>query len=176
MKYLIYFFSIVFLLSLNIAVFPLLKIYGVMPNLLFLFVIIFSLESRSYDFLFIAFLSGIFLDFFSSLYIGSFTISLILLAFGLRFLVRNVVTLEINWKYLSIMLAVSLFLVMLFIWGYNNFFFRFKLSSIYINFKFLLGRFFIEFVYSWILLFPMRKFLNVVKFINLNFFVRQRVL
>lgn len=61
-KYLIYFFAIVALLVLNLGLFNNLQIKGQIPNLLFLFSLCFALEKKSFDFFFVAFVSGLFLD------------------------------------------------------------------------------------------------------------------
>ncbi len=176
MKYFIYFLAIILLLGLNLGVFSSLKIWGIAPNLLLIFVMIFTFSDSSFDFVFIALLSGIFLDVYSPLYFGSFSISLLLLAYCLYFLVHNVLTFEIDWKFFSLILAGSLLFVFLCLWGYNKFIFRLGLSTTYTNFHFFTSRFLIEFLYSWALFFPMRKFVELVKLATTKFSVRQKIL
>jgi cell shape-determining protein MreD len=87
MKYLIYLFAIIILLAVNIGLFNNLQIKGQIPNLLFLMTLFFVLEKKSYDFFFISMVSGLFLDFFSTSFFGSFTVALLTLSLLLHFFV-----------------------------------------------------------------------------------------
>lgn len=163
MKYLIYLLAIVFILGLNVGLFAYLKIGGVAPNLLLIFVMLFSLEKDSYDFFFIALISGIFLDFYSVVTFGSFSIALVLLAYFLHLFVNRLVVFESNWKYLLGILAGSLLLVNIIIWLYSEAMFKLDLIPFPMETKLLLNQVVMGFIYNLLLLYPMYRFTDFVQ-------------
>ena len=101
MKYLTYIIAVIFLFSLNIGLFPMLKINGYMPNLLLLLLIFFAFEKEGLDFFFVALLGGLFIDVHSAVFFGSFTLAFLCCALILHLAANQLVILELNWKYLS---------------------------------------------------------------------------
>ncbi len=118
MKYLIYTIAIILLLGINLGLFGNLPFFGQTPNLLFLLTLYFALEKKDFDFFFIAFVCGVFLDFFSVHYFGAYTISLLILASGLYLLTQNFILQELNWKFLAAILLGSLAILQIFLWLY----------------------------------------------------------
>src|SRR5438132_835918 len=111
MKYLLYIIFVILLLSINVGFFSYFSIWGVVPNLLFLVVIIIALEGKAFGFFYVSVIAGLFLDFYSTSFVGSFTFAFLILSFSLHLLVRNVFMFEINWKYLSGIVLICLLLV-----------------------------------------------------------------
>src|SRR3989344_3299474 len=104
MKYFIYLLSVIILLGLNLGIFGQFPIFGQIPNLLFLLVIFFALEKRSYDFFFVGFVCGLFLDFFSANYFGSFTLSFLAVGLAMHVFAGSFIGVELNWKVLGLIL------------------------------------------------------------------------
>ncbi|MCL5666628.1 MAG: hypothetical protein M1383_02560 [Patescibacteria group bacterium] len=169
MKYLIYLLAIILLLGLNAGIFSSFQIKGVMPNLLLLFMVLFSLdrgdsETRdNADFLVIAFLSGLFLDFSSTTFFGSFALAFLLISLVLRLSSRHLLVFEMNWKYYSAALAVSLAALSFFIWFYNLLCFRLGWAAYLLDGKVLRSGYLISLVYNLLLLYPMYLFAESVK-------------
>ncbi|MEK7161325.1 MAG: hypothetical protein AAB729_01390 [Patescibacteria group bacterium] len=118
MKYLIYTIAIILLFGINLGLFGNLPFFGKTPSLLFLLTIYFALEKKDLDFFFIAFVSGVFLDFFSAHFFGAYTMSLLVLAAGLHLFTQNFILQELNWKFLIGVLLGSLALLQTFLWLY----------------------------------------------------------
>jgi rod shape-determining protein MreD len=174
MKYFIYITSIIILLGINLGLFGNLQLFSQIPNLLLLFTLCASLDKKKHDFFFIAFTCGIFLDFFSASFFGGFTFSLLLIALVLSFLSNTLVVLELNWKSLSLLLFGTLVMINLTLWVYGFFAYRFHLSGDFNNFKTFSSTFVINFLYNWLLLYPIFIYYNYVRKIIDGFEIRGR--
>src|SRR5687768_10755826 len=95
-KYAAYFLVLIFLLSLNM-VFP--QIKGSAPNFLFLFIIFLALEKEDDSFLWLAFFAGLILDFTSSLFFGTFTLSFLTTALVINYTTRAFLSLSTSFKF-----------------------------------------------------------------------------
>ena len=155
MKYLLYTIAIILLLAINVGLFGLFPLYGAVPNLLFLFLLFFSLNKRIYDYFFIAFLAGMFLDFYAATAVGSFIFSFLFLAFVLHEVVEKVAVFEVDWKLQIALMAASLQLLDLLLWLYNFLAFKFGWSVIAVSLRVLEGGFAPQFIYNLILFYPM---------------------
>ncbi len=153
MKYLIYLLAIIILLGINLGLFNYLQIQNQMPNLLLLLTLCFALEKKDYDFFFIAFVSGLFLDFYSTGFFGQFTLAFLLAAFFLH-IFANILALEQNFKTLSAALAVCVIFFNFFVWLYSFAAFKLNWTGEYLDFKMLLKGLAASLVYSWLLLYP----------------------
>jgi len=120
MKYFVYLFLILILLGLNVGLFNYIRIFGQMPNLLFLLALCASLEKNDFDFYFIAFVGGLFLDFFSTGFFGGYTFSFLVVSLLAHFFADNVLVSGFNWKTLSGVLLVG-FLVFSWVWWLYSF-------------------------------------------------------
>ncbi|HYV33994.1 MAG TPA: hypothetical protein VE973_04065 [Candidatus Limnocylindria bacterium] len=163
MKYLFYILAIIILLGLNLGIFGNLQVQNQIPNLLLLLVICFSLEKKGFDFFFIAFISGIFLDSFSAGFFGGFTLSLITLGLLIHFLSNNLMVMEINWKSLIVLMLGSLVFVNFTLWLYGLISFKLNASPDYVNFHSFISGFAISFLYNLTLLYPMYLFYNILR-------------
>jgi rod shape-determining protein MreD len=155
MKYPIYFIFICLLFGINLGLFSLFKIHGVAPNLLLLVVILFALEKNNLDFLFVSLISGLFLDFHTGLFLGSFSFGLLILSFAINILARNLAIFEIKKRHIFLTLVVSILFLDAFLFGYN--FFAFKLGQVkmlYVSLPSFKARFLAEVIYNSILIFP----------------------
>jgi cell shape-determining protein MreD len=168
MKYIIYIATIIVLLGINVGVFSNLQFFSGVPNLLLLFVIIFSLENESRDFLIVAALSGMILDFYSGAFIGSFTIGFLLLALAVQAVSNSFLALEINWKYLAGLTVGGWVLVYLFVWVYGYYTYKLGWNPAFIEFVTVRNKIIPEVVYNLLLLYPMFLLGSAVKrFISL---------
>ena len=174
MKYLIYIISIIILLGINLGLFGNLQILSQVPNLLLLFTLCAALEKKNYDFLYIAFVCGIFLDFFSASFFGGFTLSFLFIALILNFLSNAFVLLELNWKSLSLILFGALLLLNLFLWVYGFIAFWLHWTGDFNNFKNFSGVFLINLLYNWVLLYPTFIYYSYVRRIIDGFEIRGR--
>lgn len=171
MKYLVYILAILVLLALDVGLFGQLRVFGAAPNLLFILVVLAALEKKDYDFFFLAFFSGLFLDFYSGLFVGSYALGLVLLAFGLNFLVQNFIVADVGWKYFWAIILVSLVLIDVFIWVYGQAVFRLGWFFTPVSGRLLLRQFVPQLCYNLILLFPVYWLFEQVKV-----FIRQQTL
>jgi hypothetical protein len=174
MKYLIYVIAIIFLVGVNLGLFNNLQLFGQIPNLLLLFTLFAALEKKDYDFFFVAFICGIFLDFYSASFFGSFTISLLLLALCLHILANTLALFELNWKSLGLLLLAGLVLLDLFSWIYGFAAYQFNWAPNFIAFQSFVRAFPAIFIYNLLLLYPTFLFYNFVKKIIDNLSIRRR--
>ncbi len=107
MKYLIYTIAIILLVAVNYGLFPLLRIGGAIPNLLFLFVVLYALQRNNEHVIFIALVSGLFVDFYNGLLVGGYTLAFVLLGYILYQFIHEVAVYELDWKYTFLIVALS---------------------------------------------------------------------
>lgn len=125
------------------------------PNLLFLFTIFFALEKKGYDFYFIAFISGLLLDFFYTGFFGSFTLAFLISSSCLHLLSDTFIVFELNWKSLSGLLFGALAVAYLVVWLYGLMVYKFNWTHDFESFSLFSRYFLINFLYNWALLYPM---------------------
>lgn len=174
MKYFIYTLAIIILIGLNLGLFNNLQINNQIPNLLLLLTLYFSLEKDSYDFFFIAFVSGLFLDFYSAGFFGGFTLAFLSLALLLHLLASNFVLLELNWKSLSLLLAASLVILNSLLWLYGLWVYKLNWAFGYTGLKTFASAFLPGLIYNWLLLYPMYLCYGLIKNLIENLTIRRR--
>ena len=162
MKYLIYFFSIILLFVINLGLFDYLSIFRQVPNLLFLFALCFTFEKNRDDFLFVGFLSGLLLDFYSTGFFGAFTFGF-LLVFTCAHLIADKVAVEFSWKSLSLSLLITLLSFILIEWFYGLLAFKFNWVAQHDSLKVVLSTFVVSLIYNFLLLYPVYKFYIFLK-------------
>jgi rod shape-determining protein MreD len=155
MKYLSYALVMLILFSLNMGMFPYLEIFSGTPNLLMLFVIALSVESKDYDFIVLAFLSGLFLDFYTDVAIGSFSVGFMLLGILIQYIAKEYLVLELNWKYLLGLMVAGYVFVYAFVWVYGLCMYRFGLANAAVELPMLQKRILPELFYNAVLLYPL---------------------
>jgi len=170
MKYLVYTIAIIILFSVNISLFPLLKINGYMPNLLLLLLVFFAVEKEGQDFFFVALLGGLFVDVHSAVFFGSFTLAFLCCALILHLASSQIIIFELNWKYLAGVVIFSTLFVLIFVWFYNFLAIKLGWYAGDLDFKSLPGKFFTESVYNLLLFYPIKYLVFIVKQFNLKVF------
>ncbi len=163
MKYIIYFFAILLLLGLNVGLFENLKIFGQVPNLLFLFALYFALEKKTEEFFFVCFLSGVFLDFFSPGFFGAYTFSLLTSGLALHLFVSQFLATELNWKTLTLAIALCWLIFNLLFWLFGLAAFKFNWFYGYQDLKTASLNFFYGLIYNGFLFYPVYLFYNFLK-------------
>ncbi len=118
MKFVLYFLSIVILAGLSVGIFQPLAFFGVVPNLLFLSVLVLALDKQEQSYLIYAIMAGVWLDFYSTVPIGSFSITFLIIASGVRFFVFAIVPYELHFRHI---LAISITAVALFYLLYTGY-------------------------------------------------------
>lgn len=174
MKYFFYFLAIFFLLAINIGFFGIFPIGRQVPNLLFLFVVIFALDKKNLDFFFVATLGGILLDFYSTSFFGGWTLGFLLAGAFIYSLSENFIFLELNWKTFTFLLFGGLVVLNFILWLYGLLTFKFGWTVSYIELNTFTHEFFTSFLYNWLLLYPMYIFCNWLKDLIENFTIRSR--
>ena len=94
-------------------------LFGAAPNVLLLISIYLDLEEPGEVYLFFSFFAGLMLDFSTGAYLGSFSLSFLILSITLRFVSREIVALEKNWKYLPAVLLVFQSLLLFWLFFFN---------------------------------------------------------
>ena len=146
MKYFIYLLAIIILLGVNLGLFNNLQFGGQIPNFLLLLTVYFSLEKKDFDFFFIAFVCGVFLDFYSANFFGGYTLAFLATALALHIFVNYILVLEVNWKSLTGLIFCSLVLVNFLLWLYGLLAFKLNLAADYTGFKIYLDGFLAGFI------------------------------
>ncbi len=118
MKYLGHLAVIVFLLSLQQGLFVYMPVFGGLPNLLLVWVIICSLLLEGGELFFVCAVSGLFLDFYTPAFAGSFVLAFLLAASAVRLLSRRIVALAMNWKLLSLAVVFGALFAAALVWLY----------------------------------------------------------
>ena len=155
MKYLIYFFTVVLLFSLNVGVFSYFPIRGALPNLLLIFIVVIALLKEELpEIYFVAFLSGLFLDFSTGVFFGSFTLAFLLLSFLFSLVLERILSFEVNWKYVIAFLVVALFFVNACIFSYNWAAYHIGWAQFDIEIKVIRDQFLPAVFYNLLLLYP----------------------
>ncbi len=154
-KYLIYLLSIIFLCGLNVGLAPYLRIYGQVPNFLFLIAVIWSVDKTDDDFWFFALFAGLFMDFSAGAWVGTFAIPLLLVCLAIRLLVQNYLVLELSLKYLAIVLFPAQLLFYFGSVGYAFVFYKLGLAAYPPSASGWLGSWVAGFLYNAALLYPM---------------------
>lgn len=162
------------MVGINIGLFGNFRIQGQIPNLPLLFLIFFCLGKKDYDFFLVAFFSGFVLDCYSTSFFGGFTLSFLFLAMGFYYLLNYFLVFELNWKSLTSLLLGALLFVNLFLWLYNLLAVKFGLTDTAIAFRVLMGHFFIQFLYSWLLLYPIYLLFNFISKAVDNLIIKRR--
>jgi rod shape-determining protein MreD len=174
MKYAIYLLAIIILLGVNIGLFGNLPIRGQMPNLLLLLTVYFSVDKTNYDFFFIAFVCGLFLDCFSANFFGGWTFGFLVLALLLHSVSSQLLVFELNWKSLALLVLGAFTLVNFCLWLFALAAFKFGLAPSGIGIKVLVAGFLPGLFYNLLLLYPMYVVFDRLKSLIADFSVRSR--
>jgi rod shape-determining protein MreD len=154
LKYIIYIATVIALLGINVGVFANLKLSSGVPNILLLYIVTLSLTKQSHDHLWVAFLAGILLDFYSGTFIGSFALSFPFLAAIVQALANKFLVLEINWKFLAGLAVGGWLFVYGFVAGYTFLAYKLGWSTTFVDIAIIKNKVIPELIYNLILLLP----------------------
>src|SRR5581483_2002403 len=154
MKYFIYLIAIILVAGLNAGVFNNLQIRGQAPNFLLLLAVCFTLEKKDFDFFFVCFFCGLLLDFYSSGFFGGFTLAFLGIGLILHIFSGNFLVTELNWKTLSLVIALALAFLDFVLCLYGLAAFKFNWTYQVIGFKVFAGSFIPALLYNLLLLYP----------------------
>ena len=163
MKYLFYLLSLIIIFGLNVGIFEALHLYLLVPSFIFILVLSFALDRESYDFFFWALAAGLWLDFYSADYVGTYAVAFLLTAYLVHLVVVEVVVVEIGWKYLTFITAGSLALMYLIIWAFSAAAYRAGLAQAFMVFHPTWRGFVAELAVDLILLYPLFLFSEWLK-------------
>jgi hypothetical protein len=174
MKYFFYFLAIILLLSLDIGFFSHLKFFGAVPNLILVLLVVSALDRESLECFFIAVVGGIFLDFYTASYFGSFSFAFLILAGLLQILVNNFLVFDIDWKLGVAALTVSTVLVHFFIYLFNLAVVGLGIGMGQSPYLLDKTKIFFELLYNLMALLPTYKLLDAIKYFLKTLFTRRR--
>ncbi len=174
MKYFFYFIAIILLLSVDIGFFSHLKFFGVVPNLILVLLVVSALDRESLECFFIAVVGGIFLDFYSTSYFGSFSFAFLAVAGFLQILVNNFLVFDIDWKLGIAALVVSTVAVHLFIYTFNLIVISLGIGMGQTPYLLDKTQIISELIYNLLLLLPIYKLLDAIKYFLKSLFSRRR--
>lgn len=173
MKTLIYIGIIIVFCGLQAALVPLIGVQGQVPNLLMLLTLVFVLDKTNNDYLFVALFCGLFLDFYSGAFIGTFSFPLLVVSFSASWLLKYVLAVEINMKYLPLILAVFMagfyFSIVLFSWAA----FRLTWSVSFLPWNIIKEGLFAGFIYNVLFLYPMYVFVGQLRLFMDKYITRE---
>ncbi len=121
-KIVIYTIFVIFLLSLSI-VFP--KIGASAPNFLFLFAVVYAFRKDDSDYLWLAFFSGLALDFYTNSFLGIFAISFLITAYIINYTTRTFFSSDLNPGYIGLIVMLAYLLVVGLVYFLNSLAVRF---------------------------------------------------
>lgn len=120
MKYVIYSVSLVVLIILTLALFRFFPLAGTVPNLFLLITLYFAVTQDTYDFYFFAMAGGLFLDIYTRVPIGSFTLSFVFVSVAAHLLFRKILFIELHWKQVPLLIGLSVAALYMWVWVYTS--------------------------------------------------------
>jgi cell shape-determining protein MreD len=135
----------------------------VIPSLVFIVCLSFALERDSNEFFFWALLGGLWMDFYSGDFVGTFAVAFLVTMYLVHIIVTDIVAVEVNWKLLSVSVAGSLALLYLIIWGYSYALVRLTAPAASMVFRPTWHGFIIELIADLILVYPVFLFADWLK-------------
>jgi rod shape-determining protein MreD len=174
MKYFLYFIAVIILAALNVGLFSHLKFLGAAPDLLLLFVIAFSLEKDNDDNFIVATMSGLMLDLYSGLMIGSFALSFLLVAILLQLFLKRFLVNDLTWKTVVLMVVAATALATGSVVGLNALAGAASLMPFYLVPRAALAHLLPEIIYNIALLYPVYLAASWLKSLILELTVKRR--
>jgi rod shape-determining protein MreD len=163
MKYLVYFAALIVLLSLNFGVFSYLKILGAVPNCILLFLVVTAIEKQNFDFVFVALVGGLFLDFYNGTVVGGYALSFLLIGFLLQSAVNLFVVEELKWQILAVIVVLSVAFLDVSIWGISFFGYKIGVGGFFLDWRVLRATFPGSLLYDGLLFYPIYFFANLLR-------------
>lgn len=128
MKYFIYFFVILCLVGITGGVFDVFPLFRSVPQLLLVFVAVIAVERKNLDYIFVALVSGIFMDALTGVAFGSYTLSYFAAALLIRLVFQDFLLVSNAWKHLPWIVVIATIVQHIWVWLYNGSLARFLQS------------------------------------------------
>lgn len=144
MKYIIYSILILFLLAVNIESTRLFLAWPVRLNLLLLLIVFAGLKKHNYDFLWMAFVCGLFLDFYHAAPFGSFLFTFLITAWLVSWAARIFWVYELDWRGIGLFMVLALIFSEILLWTYSAFLPGREFANVSFDFR----QFFVRLVYQ----------------------------
>ncbi len=154
MKYIIYSVVIIFLIGIIAGGFHHFTILRAVPQLVLLLVIVVAAERKNLDYLFVAIVGGVFMDFATSVAFGSFTLSFIVIGFVAKFLFDEMLLARSPLKHVPWIVSAAIASQYLWIWLYNGTLIRFESAYLPLRLSDTMIMAIGAIIYTLILLFP----------------------
>lgn len=165
-KIIIYFLTILILLSLNITM-P--KFGQGVPNFLFLFVLLLAFKQEGSDFLWVAFFSGLLLDIFAAPVFGSYLFSFMILAMIVNTTTRTLFSADVNMVYMGIVIFISNLLLVGMIYLINALAFQFHNASAPLSPLYLSQKIWLDVILNLVFAIPIYYLIHYLDRLNLRF-------
>lgn len=154
MKYIIYSVVIIFLNGITAGGFQHFSILHAVPQLVLLLVVLVAAERKNLDYIFVAIMGGIFLDFTTSLAFGSYTLSFLIIGFAAKFLFDEMLLARSPLKHIPWIVSSAILFQYLWIWLYNGTLIRFHSSYLPLRISDAMLIAIGAIIYTLLLLFP----------------------
>ncbi len=133
MRYIVYIIIIGALVAVTFGLFSVWGWHGFVPNLLLLVIVSLALAFHNYDYLFFAFLGGVWFDILYGLPLGSFSIPFILIGAGSSAIFQRWLFTDVTWRHFILTIVVATIALNFWLWIYTNFLFSVHWSAIAIS-------------------------------------------
>ncbi len=154
MKYLIYTVVILFLVGITAGGFHHFSILRGVPQLVMLLLIIVAAERKNTDYMFVALVGGVLIDFSTSVAFGSFTLSFLVLGFLSKFLFEDMLLARSPLKHIPWIVSAAIALQYAWVWLYNGTLVRFDTAFLPLRLSDAMIIAIGAIIYTLILLFP----------------------
>ena len=154
MKYLIYSVVTIFLVGITAGGFQHFSILHAVPQLVLLLVILVAAERKNLDYLFVAIVGGVLLDFTTSIAFGSYTLSFLVIGMLAKFLFEDMLLARSPLKHIPWIVSSAIILQHFWIWLYNGTLIRFHSSYIPLRLSEAMLIAIGAIIYTLLLLFP----------------------
>ncbi len=174
MKYLALLAAIFIVFILGQVIVSYFALFGLAPNLLLLLVIILAFDEKSFNFLFVAILGGIVLDFASGFPIGSYLMVFVLLGMVLHIVSSRMHILGFGYRILPIVIALAVIITNMWLYIYLFLVGVFKLTTFTLSVQILSRNVIWQILYNLLLFLPVYGFSLVLQNVLLRIDQRKK--
>lgn len=174
MKYLALLASIFIIYILGQIMVSYFAFFGLAPNLLLLLLIILAFDEKSLNFLFIAIVGGLLLDFASGFPVGAYLLSFLVLGIILHVLSSRMHILGFGYRVLPIVIGLAVLITNAWLYVYLFLASVFKLTTITLNVQILSHNLIWQVLYNLILFLPVYGFSLVLQNVLLRIDQRKK--
>lgn len=175
MKWIIYVVIIGLLIVVNQTLFALFEFNGFVPNLMLLLVFAMIVSFETFDFIFFAVLGGVWMDVFTGLPIGSYTLGLLLLGFVTVWVINSWLLSNKNWRHFLGTIVIGSALMHVWLWFYSTLIFSVGWHPVSIDTSIMLRTLVPVLVANLVLAYPVFIFIEYIAGL-LNRMQRRKIL